>query len=277
VTVNVSIYSLNPERPALSSVKVDLPAGFYLIDVQLERPDPSLAGFILATPGRYFYWRGNWTDFSMPAAPYLPGDKNAWVLVDHLGGPLYLSRYENPPAGVHGSGIKIAEVRKVAVLADKTGRIEPVKLPEWSTWEARGAGVSPPTETQGSIRLTGLADPHAWLIQSPPIVVPQHERLALSLPTEPSSGGVEVGVMDSRGPWLSPLTLMPRRVVFDTGTATQVTIIIANSHLGRAKPLDVSIQSGKLMPVKPQAEYVDSIMGCRSPYIHLSKPDCLKK
>lgn len=277
VTANLSIYSLTPERAALSSARVDLPAGFYLIDVELERPDPSLAGFILATPGEYFYWRGGWTDFSMPAVPYLPGDKNAWVLVDHLGGPLYLSRYENPPAVAHASGIKITSVRRVAVLADKTGRIEPVTLPGWSEWQSREAGVSSHLDEKGNLQLKGTADPDAWLIQSPPIMVPQHERLALSLPTEPSSGGVEVGVMDSRGPWLASPTLMPRRVVFDTGTATQVTIVIANSHLGRAKPLDVSIQAGKMVPTKPESEYVDTIMGCRSPYIRLSKPDCLKK
>jgi hypothetical protein len=136
--------------------------------------------------------------------------------------------------------------------------------------------VSNPEE-QGNVHLTGSADSDAWLIQSPPIAVPANERLVLSLPTEPASGGVEVGVMDSKNSWLAPPTLMPRRIVFDTGTSPYVTIMVANSHLGLSKPLDVSIKPGTLMPVAPQSEYVDRLMGCRSPYIHLPDLDCVKK
>ena len=277
VTVNVSIYSLNPERAALNSVVADLPPGFFLIDVDLGGADSDLAGFILATPGQYFYWRGNWTDFSMPAAPYMKGDRNVWVLVDHLGGPLYLSRFENPPSGAPSRGIRVSSVRRVAALMDHTGRLKPLTLPAWTAWQSRDKGVSSHADESGSLRLTGTADADAWLIQTPPILVPANERLALSLPTEPMSGGVEVGVMDSKGSWLAPPTLMPRRIVFDTGTATSVTIIVANSHLGPARRLDVFIKPGTLMPVAPGSEYVDRVMGCRSPYIHLADLDCVKK
>jgi hypothetical protein len=95
VTANVSIYALNPQRAALSSVSADLPPGFFLIDVELERTNSDLAGFILATPGRYFYWRGNWTDFSMPTAQYVTGDRKVWMLEDHLYSPFYLNKLKN--------------------------------------------------------------------------------------------------------------------------------------------------------------------------------------
>lgn len=278
VTANVSIYSLNPERAALSSIAADLPAGFFLIDVDLQRADSKLAGFILATPGQYFYWRGNWTDFGMPAAPYMARDTNVWVLVDHLGGPLYLSRFENPlPGAPSPPGIRVKSVQRVAVLTDHTGRLKQLTLPTWAEWQSRNKSVSWHAGEQGYLRLTGLADSDAWLIQSPPIAVPANERLVLSLPTEPASGGVEVGVMGPKGSWLAPPTLMPRRIVFDTGISTNVTIIVANSQLGLSKPLDVFIKPGTVIPIAPQAEYVDRLMACRSPYIHLPDSDCAKK
>jgi len=200
-----------------------------------------------------------------------------WVLVDHLGGRLYLSRFENPPPGAPSPGIRVTSVQRVAVLTDHTGRLKRLTIPVWAAWQSRDKSVSSHADEKGDLHLTGLADSDAWLVQSPSISVPVNERLALSLPTEPASGGVEVGVMDSRGSWLAPPTLMPRRIVFDTGISTYVTIIVANSHLGPSKPLDVFIKPGTLIPIAPQAEYVDRLMACRSPYIHLPDSDCAKK
>jgi hypothetical protein len=59
--------------------------------------------------------------------------------------------------------------------------------------------------------------------------------------------------------------------------AASVTIIVANSHLGPARPLDVFIKPGTMIPVAPASEYVDRVMGCRSQYIHLPDLDCVKK
>jgi len=276
VTANASIYSLHPERAAYASLMADLPPGFFLIDVDLERTDPSRIGFVLATPGRYFYWRGGWTDFSMPVAPYLAGEKNVWVLVDHLGGPLYLSRFENSTPGAGGFGIRVASIRRVSVLNGQSHGTEPLHLSAWETWRPLNVGYSSRPDGQGNLRLAGYADSDEWLVQSPPITVRQHERFTLTLPTEPISGGVEIGVMGTEG-WLSSPTLMPRRIVFDTGASASVTVVIANSGLGRSKPLDVLIRSGTMTSVVPQSEYVDQLMGCRSPYIHVPGLDCAKK
>ena len=84
VVANISLYSSHPQRAALSSVVADLPPGFLLIQVALNHPHST--GFILATPGTYFYWRGGWTNFSMPATPYLREEQSVFLLVDHLGG-----------------------------------------------------------------------------------------------------------------------------------------------------------------------------------------------
>ncbi len=303
VTANLSLYATTLETAARTSIAADLPPGFYLIDVDLETVDPTRTGFILATAGRYFYWRGGWADFGMPVSPHLPGERNVLVLVDHLGGPLYLSRFENravdtnaapthsevflknraaghnlmPPADARGIGMQVRSVRRVVMLADNTGRIAPVKLPSWSEWSIQDRGMTVQSDDSGKLRLSGTADAGVPLYESPPIPVAPHERLALTLPSEPASGGIELGVIGSTGTWLSTQTLMPRRAVFDTEDATWVRIVIANSSLGRLKAIDVTIRPGRMVPTAPQEQYVDRLMGCRSPYIHLPGLDCSKK
>ena len=301
VTVNVAEYSIKTERQALRSLMTNLPAGFFLIEVAIDRRDSGPVGFLTATPGRYFYWHGGWTNFSVPTAPYLPGDQDAFLLVDHLGGPLYVSRFEyaaalqaSPPRrdltktasslaksrrdvmtvtkGDQPYGLTVVSVRRVSVLADESGRIQPLSVPVWTQWTPQNPNLRPGFEG-GELRLFGSFQSGGWLLQSPPIAVPKHQLFALTVPTEPASGALEVGILGSNGNWLAPPTLMPRRVAFDTRDMNHVSIVITNSDLGFTKPLDVAVGTPILIPIAPREQYVDRLMGCRSPYLPKS-PDC---
>lgn len=302
VTVNVAEYSIEIERKALRSLVANLPAGFFLIEVGIDRNDSGRVGFLAATPGRYFYWHGGWTNFAVPATPYLPGEKNGFLLVDHLGGPLYVSRFEYastsqaPPVshdlrktapssiralgsstsrigGDQSYGVRIVSVRRVSPLADESGRIQPVSVPAWTQWTRQDPNINAVSEVGDLLRLLGSVKSGAWLLQSPPIAVPMHQLFALTVPNEPASGALAIGVLGSDGNWLAPPTLMPRRVAFDTRNSTRVSIVITNSDLGLKKPIDVAVRPPTLVPVAPREQYVDRLMGCRSPYLAKS-PDC---
>src|SRR5262249_45651326 len=152
---------IKKDRRALTSLVTSLPSGFFLIEVVADRGDLARLEFITATPGRYFYWHGGLVNFALPGTWYLPGGDSAFLFVDHLGGPLYLSRFdcasaasEPPPftfdptrtassfAHHHSSrvsespshAIHVVSVRRVLVLPDESGRIQPLNVPDWSQW-----------------------------------------------------------------------------------------------------------------------------------------------
>jgi hypothetical protein len=301
VTVNMSMYSLAPKRRALVSIASDLPPGFYLIDVALDRPDSSQLGVLMATEGTYFYWRGGWSDFSLPAFPYFPGDAHVELVVDHLGGPLFISRFENTPlvhsavdewgtpspttrvsletrpalADLSGFGMRVTSVRAV-VGGSEAAASAAVALTAPAAWQITAGEAIRVTRDGLKSRVTATVAAGVVLLQSPPIAVAAHQRYELAMPTTPASGAVEVGVIGSSGTWIAPPTLMPRRVGFDTGDSTSVTIAIQNSAIGRELPLDVSIGTPSLVRVGGQVQYVDWLMGCRSPYITPKATDCVR-
>jgi hypothetical protein len=290
VTAKVSQYSINTQRSALFSLTADLPAGFYLLKVELERTNHNQGGFILTTPGEYFYWRGGWSEFSLPSSPYLRRDNVVDVVVDHLGGPLYVSRFENiqrsdsrhglqdlarifglkkvnqPYSGAverqFEGGIKVVSVQPILFPGDELQRLSRVAFPPLVKWKSVSSGLSVrPIDV--SLRIAGKMGQSVGLLQSPPIALDGNQRYVLSLPSSPHSGAVEVGVLGADGTWLAESTLMPRHVVFETQRATQATIVISNSSLGLEVPLDVTISPGTIMPVFPKQYYVDRVMAHR--------------
>jgi hypothetical protein len=293
------IYSLKPKSASSSAIVADLPPGIYLIAVGIQRGGPDEAGEILATPGRYFFWRDGYVGFSVPSALYWREQSQISMLVDHLGGPLYISRFENAPArpnatvpdlnatffgnrkGPKGpavgtflgqTGIRVISVRRVLPLLDKTERLKPVEIPPLLAWTRQDSTVSIKDAERGSIRITGTVPPEKWLLQSAPIGLEGNERFTLALPTSPSQGALEVGVLDSNGSWLASPTVMPRRVVFETRRKTSATIVVTNSSLGESVPLDVTISPGTLVPVFPKELYVDQLMARRRYGLKPAKP-----
>jgi hypothetical protein len=278
VSVDVSANGVHGQRASGSSLSAELPPGTYLIEVAIDRASRDRVGVVMATPGRRFYWRSGWADFSLPAAPYLPGATRAWVLADHLGGALYLSRFELGEAqvlpGPAVSGMRVASVRRVATMVDTSGRIDAIAVPAWKDWTHYAKPASIVAAADGGAQLSGVVPPNMPLFESPAIAVPQNRRVVLTLPTSPSSGTLKVSVTAVGGSALTPLTLMPRRVVFNTGNATAVTIMIVNSELD--EPLDVRLGPARLAPAAASLQYVDILMRCRSPYITLDKSDCAR-
>ncbi len=295
VTANLLIYSLKPKRSSSSAIVGNLPPGMYVITVDIQRDNSDEAGEILATPGRYFFWRNAYSEYSVPSALYWRGQTKITMVVDHLGGALYISRFENKPAPADGeapdlaaslygirkgpkgpvlagfdghTGIRVISTRRVLPLADNTGRLKQVEIPSPVAWTRLNSAVSVQGMDGGSVRIIGSVPPDSRLLQSAPVRLEANQRFILSLPTSPATGAVEVGVLDSNGSWLASPTMMPRRVVFETQHQTNATMVIMNS----SPSLDVMVSPGTLMPVFPKELYVDRLMEHRRYGVKLAKP-----
>jgi hypothetical protein len=278
VLADLQIYAMHPKRRATESLVTELPAGFYLLNVGIPDARPNQSGVILATPGRYFYWYGGYTAFSVPGAPYWNGETSVQIVVDHLGGPLYVSHFENAPASGkqavsaptdrpkanQSAGMRVISVQRVMVLPDTTGRLQPVPLQPLAQWEKKDPNMSVEPEDEGIVRISGKAVSQAQLLQSPPIHLQDHQRFVLSMPTSPTVGAVEVGVLGSDGVWLAQPTTMPRRLVFETSAAKEAAVVILKSGLLKEEPrLDATISPGMMLPVLPHEQYVDRLMSHR--------------
>jgi hypothetical protein len=281
VSFDAEIYSIRPKVHAQSSLVADVPEGSYLVEVALDRAAAANLGFVFATSSRHLFWRGGWTDFSMPATPYWPGDTRAWLLVDHPGGLMYLSRFESaapvekdaetpedrriPIADAQHNRMRVVSMRAVDVLQDHTGRLAPVGVPALTSWSRISNALTVTQANAGGVRITGTAPAEQWILQSPNIAVPQHQRMMLTLPIDLASGSLKAAVLGGGG-MLTPETVMPRRIAFDTGAAAAVQIIVVNGPTGRDEPLDAVLGAPALTPTIPKVLYVDSLMACRSAY-----------
>jgi hypothetical protein len=277
------------------SLVADLPDGAYVIKVDVARTVGNERGLILATPGRYFFWRGGYTGFSVPVTPYWKGEKVVSLVVDHLGGPLYVSLFDAFPgsggdgafydtsAGVNSGkrsaqkpeveGMKVLSIRRVEIATDETNRLKPVDLSPPQQWKQMEPMVLRQAGSNGSVELTGTPSLGVELLQSPPFNLEAKQRYILSLPTEAAQGAVQVGVLSSGGSWLAGPTLMSRRIVLETANATQATVVIANNGLGpQPLPLDVTIRPGTLRPVLPHELYMDRIMYRRRYGVKIQPP-----
>ena len=280
VTAHVPLSGLNHGRRALVSQSAVLPQGFYLVEAELQRPGAGQFGYMLASSGLDFRWDGASTDYAaIPAAPYLASDDSVMLLVDHLGGRLYLSRFENvAPPGEPGSayGFHVASVRAVLVASDNPERTAHVDVPAWDQWTGPPAAVKATIQEGGRIQLAGTADRNDVLLQSPVIRIPPHSTVVATIASEPIAGAVQFSVRAPDGEWLTPGGIMSRRIAFESGRWDRVRLVISNSRFGGTAPLDVSSALPELRVLTPRALYVDELMKCRSPYLPNDRSDCVR-
>lgn len=259
VHVSIAQGSSDIEVEARASLAAELPAGFFLIEAGLDKGEGS--DFVAATPGRYLRWTGGVNDLALPVAPVLPYEDRVFLLVDHLGGKLYLSLF-----GKKGGGtpkLEAISVRPVPVLRNGGDRVAPIPAPAWSAWKTASPGVSLQPEDGGGAQLTGPAQAAgAILLRSAPFAVPAHTKLVLTLPADAESGTVRIGSTDA-----------PGRSLFDSGAQTQAVITLVNGNSRNGTPIAIHLGRISLEPVAPKGLYVDSLMACRS-FVAPKSPDC---
>ena len=215
VTARIRHYTYDVTRAAQATVAADLEPGFYLIDVEVERVSAEQNGFFLASGDLQYDWQsGGSTPLAM--TPYLVGSSHAWTVVDHPGGPLYLSRFEKEQmtSGAIGtrSGLSVRSIRRVVPLVAPTHLRETVQLPPLSKWRMREGIIEP--DGAGGYRVIGPAEEPARLLETAVINLGPN-RLATLL-TANLQGGASMTVTDRNGFPIARPVRMPGRVTFES-------------------------------------------------------------
>ncbi len=260
VVADIHHYSINVRRAALSTMMASLEPAFYAIDVRLNRESDAQTGFILASTGAQFNWERGPRE--LPVTPYLVGERQVTVLIDHIGGPLYLSRFEQ--AGAAATDFSVVRVRRVVPLAGLDSREVP--LPAVNTWTRSSSTVRVREDAAGGFVFEGVPS-YGFQIDSPAISVQPGQQMAVTVPVD-VDGVATASVVGSDGRWLAPPAVVPGRLMFDTSSSSRITVSVFTRK-------DMHVPAAlTLATVAPRELYVDRIMGCRSPYIHLPDLPC---
>lgn len=234
VTIDTSAWG-GPVANARESYRLELPAGFHLIRARVPRTDPAQTGAIVASPGPYLLVN---EDARIAHAPLLRGQTETSLVVDHLGGPLYVSYFPGR-AGSKLPARGALEVLGVSAVLGSAGASRP--LPDFSDW----------TATPGALK-------------SPPIPVEPHRTYVLRIPTAPLSGGVGIRVLGPRGKSLifDEYRTQPAAVVFSTGRAEAVTIEILGLAPRTGGPARFERSPGTLTAAIPTTRRVSELLAC---------------
>ena len=180
---------------AARSRRVELPAGRYLLTVTL-RTDATLgrARVVMAAASlaldEEFGERGPQFD----AGLYSAGDPSVQLVVDHAGGPLYVSQFDEAPEAeilaVTASIIPLLENFSDERVAATLTPMPP--LDEWSPDTA--SGVSATRGDEGLV-VTGNTSQFGYQLASPPVAVTRGKPTLLRLDWSPGGTRVCVGVL----------------------------------------------------------------------------------
>jgi hypothetical protein len=262
VVAEIHHYSINTHQPALLTEVATLDQAFYAIDLRIDRDSDMQTGFILASTGRELTWHRGQRE--LPVTPYLTGERRVTVLIDHVGGPLYLSRFEKPGSAV--TTFDVVRVRRIVPLASHYA--PPAMVPDLAAWTKSSPKVQVRNES-GGVVFDGVP-PEGLQIDSPPIAVQPGQRLSLTVAVD-SPATVTAAVIGGDGLWLAPPAEVPGRLTFDTKTSSRLTIsLYARGDVRVPAPIT-------LATVAPRELYVDRVMGCRSPYTHLAELPCARR
>ena len=105
-------------------------------------------------------------------------------------------------------------------------------------------------------------------LESPPIPVERGRRMILTIPVDTMGSVVTAGVSGLSGAWTVAPIQLPRRIILDTGASDRLRIVLSSAGQWRA------LGAPTMRPFVPDHLYVDRLMGCRSPYIHLPDLGC---
>ena len=257
VTARIRHYTYDATRAAQATVAADLEPGFYLIDVEVERVSAEQEGFFLASGDLQDQWRsGDSTPLAM--TPYLVGSSHACTVVDHPGGPLYLSRFEKAQmtSGAIGtrSGLSVRSIRRVVPLVAPTHLRETVQLPPLSSG-GRAMGLSNSTEQADIVSSV----PRKNLRGCSKRLLSTSGRIGWRRCLRRSPGS---SIDDRDGPDASPIARparMPGRVTFESPPDGAVKFVLTG--VGELP----AGEAGAVTPLAPAALYMDRVMTCRSP------------
>jgi hypothetical protein len=254
------------EALADRSVEVNLPAGHYLISVDVSGAQPQDVGLIAATETRQFTGTASDLPFRFAQAPYFASERRVFFIVNHSGGPLYVSQFDRNPT----ASFTVAEVRPIISLSPLEEH-NPIDVPPVSSWTATPGvqSVSPPED--GGTHVVGSRGAYTYELASPPIKIKPNDQMRIEAQLENIDGVTAIGVVGETGSWLVPPKTSKIRADFSTKENKTIQIIVANDN---DRPIDQPnqfvLQSPKLYLLHSYTpDYIYQLASCHRSHVPL--------
>lgn len=180
---------------AARSKRIDLPAGRHLLTLTL-RTDETLgrARVVVATASLAVDEEFGELGPQFDAGLYSAGDPSVHLVVNHAGGPLFISQFDESP----GADILSATASSLPLLEDFSDErlaatLTPMPPPDqWTPDTAGGVSVSPGDD---GLVVTTNTSQFGYQLVSPPVDVPRGKPILLRLDWTPAGTPACVGVL----------------------------------------------------------------------------------
>lgn len=265
--VTIDIRSSSPfAMTANYSLKTDIEAGVYSLDVTVNDSSTDMYGLIIVTPDSPHRTSYTLTGYDFISVPYFPGESPLRFLVDHPGGTMFISQFSSST----DVSFHVAKVQRVTGMEiDHDSNYQQIPIPsltKWIPYTQSGAIVE--SVDKNSLRMRSDLTQWGYQVSSPAIPVPSDMDFELSLPLEVLQGCVGIGILDAKGQWLKTPVQGKREIAFHSGPSKYITIVVSNNYyIPPEIPSQFILKMGSLFNFgDPDISYVDRLS---APYLKL--------
>jgi hypothetical protein len=189
-----------PAVRATNTVVATLPYGAYLLRVSVAASRGNAERRLIALTSadgltQVINQLGPDGDF----LPYLDGERHAFGLLLHEGGPLYVNQFDDG----EGAAIEAVDAFPVYDLLDpdeRPSRSRP--LPEFARW-TKGSGVRTSVTPDG-VHVDGNASALDYQVESPMVPFGDGDRVEVHVSSAVTNGRICAGALNAAGRWLVP-------------------------------------------------------------------------
>lgn len=261
--IHVGPESKSRPYPAVQTLRVEWPAGTYLVRVSVSNA-LTARDAVAFVAGPTVDLRDAFAELGpdFDISPWLPGQSAIHLIYVHPGGPAFISQFGARPA------MTTVDARPVLALPDYTAARRP-DPPEHHIaahqWQASFAEITAvPTADGTSVAVTGNRVQYGYQVYGPKIPVQPGLRTRLRVPVTVSAGSACLGVLDGTGMrWLIAPDRLSPQYEFSITDGDTVMPVLANCS---GFPTDVVPIQAVIGPstyaVWPETDglYIDQLM-----------------
>ena len=179
-----------PTVSANRSVRGDLPAGRYLLRVHVNRSEEAARRLLAVSTSTEVHEviteLGPRGDF----APYGSYDRDAFLMHEHPGGPVFVSQFDNG-RGAAISGVEVYLIRPA--VADGPAAVE---VPALGEWARPTAGVQVTVTATGALAVRGDNSPQGYQIRGRAVPASPGARVTLRAAVAAEQGSICLGALN---------------------------------------------------------------------------------
>lgn len=259
VTLNIGYEASPPASVPTRTVAADLPAGRYLLRVDVTTgPEPMTRRLLAAVSANMLRQTMGEAGPDGDFASYLVDDTHVFMLAIHPGGPLYVSQFDaGATAGIGG----VTAFPIVGLLDPAEQPKQAIGLPALTLW-APVTGVTAQVEGD-TIRVAGDDTLSGYQIISPLIRARSHNRITVRIPLKVEAGKVCMGVLNGSGSrWLVAPDVARGELQFPVDDTQGFRLVAANCNpAAGGGPTRFVLWPGDYLDEPTGTSYADLLVG----------------